>query len=65
MPYRFENGKPVHFSVHTGPTPPEIPASTEFDEVVPDVLYCPHCGRDYKTQAGLDNHIETKHDEEE
>lgn len=57
MPWRIENGYPVRYSVHTAPAPPEVKQTEEFDEV----LVCPECGRDYKTQAGLDNHIDDKH----
>lgn len=31
------------------------------EEVEKDVFVCPHCNKEYKTERGLKNHIETKH----
>lgn len=62
MPWIIENGYPVRQnvsarqSVDTRVSPPEVTQSVEFD-----VLVCPECGREYKTQAGLDSHLEDKH----
>lgn len=56
MPWIIENGYPVRQNVDTRVSPPEVTQSVEFD-----VLVCPECGREYKTQAGLDSHLEDKH----
>ena len=29
-----------------------------------ELFVCPHCDKEYKTQKGLDKHIETKHAED-
>lgn len=33
------------------------------EPVAPDVYTCPHCGKEYKTEDGLANHIKEKHSE--
>jgi len=31
------------------------------EPAAPDVYKCPHCGKEYKTEDGLANHIKEKH----
>lgn len=57
MPWRIENGQPVR----VGLTPQEVTVTKEFDDLADDVLTCPECDREYKTEAGLENHLATKH----
>lgn len=57
MPWILENGKPVRIDTQLSPqeisvTPPDL------DE---GLLVCPECGREYKTETGLENHLATKH----
>ena len=33
-------------------------------ESAPEVYTCPICGKEYKTEEGLDKHIQDKHPEE-
>lgn len=59
MPWRIENGKPVR-------VPAEVAVTKEFDGLAVEVtsegvLVCPECGREYKTETGLENHIADKH----
>lgn len=54
MPWIIEDGKPVKIDV--GISVPEVTVTREFDELV-----CPECGKEYKTQTGLDNHLDSKH----
>lgn len=42
--------------IFPGEAPSEEPAAEKF--------VCQHCGKEYKTQEGLDKHIKDKHSEE-
>ena len=55
MAWKIENGRPVR----TGLTPPEV--TTRTDAPSADLFVCPECGREYKTETGLDNHLADKH----
>ena len=55
MPWVIRNGVPVK----SGLSPQEVTVAEEFDAATE--LTCPECGREYKTEAGLDRHISTKH----
>ena len=54
MPYIIQGGKPVRVvrEVTIELSPPEI--VTE-----PDAYTCLECGKVYKTERGLENHLET------
>jgi hypothetical protein len=51
VPWKIRNGLPVQ-EVKTGLTPPEVTIEV-------DGLVCPYCGKEYKTERGLDNHLTT------
>lgn len=58
MPWKIVDGQPQRTGgpeVSIAVTPPEIksPGPTELD------LTCPTCGKEYKTERGLDNHLDT------
>lgn len=51
-------------------TKPAGPSSTKSDTPTvprsePDVIQCPHCDREYKTDKGLTAHLEAVHPDEE
>lgn len=55
MAWKVVDGQPQRVAgpeVKAGLTPPEV--TTEVDDLV-----CPHCGKEYKTERGLDNHLTT------
>jgi hypothetical protein len=60
MPWRIENGQPVRIrpEVKVTVSPQEV---TTTIEVATDVFVCPECGKEYKTETGLDNHVDDKH----
>ena len=58
MPYQVVDGSMVRVE-RTFPGVPEVSVTTEVE-----VLLCPVCGKSYRTERGLTNHLET-HDEEE
>jgi len=47
----------VRASVRHTLSPPEVSIKTE----VAAELTCPYCGREYRTERGLEAHIEGKH----
>lgn len=61
MPWKLINGQPVRVEV----SPQEVTVTKEFDglevEVTDGVLSCPECGKEYKTEQGLENHLDDKH----
>jgi predicted RNA-binding Zn-ribbon protein involved in translation (DUF1610 family) len=58
MGWKIENGRPVRESVRTTLSPPEVEIKTEV--AVTDFV-CPECGREYKTERGLESHLSDKH----
>lgn len=54
MPYIIQGGIPVRVSVSVTPQGAE-----DHDA---DVMHsCPECDKDYKTESGLERHLEEKH----
>ena len=39
----------------------EVSEEDVVEEVEQDVFICKECGKEYKTERGLNNHIKTKH----
>lgn len=59
MPWRIVDGQPQRVrvpEVSTALPPPEITPAVSPAEIE---LVCPHCGKEYKTAKGLDNHLDT------
>lgn len=52
MAWKIVDGQPLRVSV------PEVKVALAPQEVVAD-LVCPTCGKEYKTERGLDNHLTT------
>ena len=42
-----------------------FPGEAPSEEPAAEKVVCPHCGKEYKTQEGLDKHIKDKHPEGE
>lgn len=57
MPYVIQGGRPVRVEVtRTVGNHPEVTVDIELE-----VYACPECGKEYKTEYGLSNHLEDKH----
>lgn len=70
MPWVLRNGVPTKVDgpvqvgeIDTRVTAPEVPASIHFE--IPYEVACPECGKVYRTDSGLENHIASKHPDEE
>lgn len=59
MPWRIIDGQPVKVTrgeVAVTLPPPEVEVSTEIEV---DLFVCPECGKEYRTERGLENHADT------
>lgn len=57
MPYVIQGGRPMQVAVtRTVGHHPEVVTDVELE-----VFTCPECGKEYKTETGLTNHLEDKH----
>lgn len=63
MPWRIKNGKPVKVTPEVQPAvaPPEVTQTVHDVPAVLNEFSCPVCGRSYKTEAGRDSHVDSKH----
>lgn len=57
MAWKIVDGRPTKVEVTVGLSPAEVkPAQIEVEV---SELVCPHCGKEYKTERGLENHLDT------